>query len=1291
LSDEKLDRMKLKLILLFLVLCSLLSAQNDNFKDSYIKFEKAFEEENYEVALKNINVCIKELENEGINDTTYSNTLFEKGDVLYSMERYTEALTIAERAFPIEKKVLGEKHIYIANSYDFFARIYLSIEDNDSLGFSFAKKALELRKELLGDNHPEVALGLNNLAQFYFQKSQYEEALPFQEQALELYKKSLGEVHPDVAYCLNNLSQLYSENGQFEKAFPFQEQALELFKKCLGDNHPDVAMSLNNLAQLYSSIGQYEKALPFQEQALIIYREVFGEEHLDVAMSLYNLAGLYSDIGQYDKAIPLYENALKIKRKLLGKYDPSLVVSFNNIALLYSEIRQYEKAQSLYEKALKINRKVFGEEHLEVATSLNNLANFHSQMGQYKKAQPLYEQALKIRQKLLGKEHPDIATSLNNLAFLFYEMGQFEEVQSLYEQSLKIYIQAFGQDHPEVATSLNNLAIFYSQMGQYEKARSLIEQSLEIRRKVLGKDHSDVAASLSDLALLYSDIGQYEKALAFNEQALKINRKVFSEEHYNVSTSLNNLGILYFSLGQYDKAQSYCEQALIISKKVLGEDHPDLTISLNNLALIYSDIGQYEKAQSYFEQALKIVNKLLGKDHPKAAIILCNLASLYHTMGQYEKALELGNQALEITREVLGEEHTEVATILNNLARIYSDIGQYEKANLFSEQSLKINRKVLGNENIELLTSLSNLALHCSQIGQFDKALSLFKESLDLTNKQLTNTLPSLSEDGKIAFVEQVIVNYEIYDGFLLSTETKFKSPTFSFDNNLFLNNLTLRSNETMRSSILNSSDSILIEDFQNWQGFKRHYANAQSMSLDEIKNKNIDIKALEDSIETKERSLSLRSQVFQTEQEKLQLNFETVKSRLGKDEAFLMFHSFDYYNGKSWTDSVLYTVFVVCPNQKEPLLVELFEQSQLDSLTKVDDVFSMMDKLYQPSDSALYNLVWKSIAGYLGDAKKVYIAPSGQLHKLAFAAIGDGAGHVLSDKYEIHQVLSAQDFVYPSNPVVFNKDDKSTTTSIALFGGIKYEQSNTTASAKDSVLFSPLSLLSKDLNRGNSFEYLPATQKEIESIQSQFNQNNKTTLSYSGSEATEASLRSLEGDKAPKILHIATHGYFAPDPEEDHNKIQLQMMGQENRFTASDNPLLRSGLMMAGSNASWKGTVTLPSEEDGILTAQEVSNLNLLNTQLVVLSACETGLGDIKGREGVFGLQRAFRLAGAKYLLLSLWSIPDEETSEYMQLFYAEVLKQNDISKAYKTTQSSMRQKYPNSPMKWAGMVLVE
>jgi CHAT domain-containing protein len=661
-------------------------------------------------------------------------------------------------------------------------------------------------------------------------------------------------------------------------------------------------------------------------------------------------------------------------------------------------------------------------------------------------------------------------------------------------------------------------------------------------------------------------------------------------------------------------------------------------------------------------------------------------------MNQYEKALALNELALKIYRNSLGEFHPKVARSLNNLANIYFKMGQYEKSLTINEQALKIRKKVFSEDHPDVAKSLYNQALVYSEMGQLNKAMPLIEQSLTIENKQLSVILPSLSEEQKINFLKLNASSYEMYDALVLDfPRFRAQSIKTSLNNSLLLGNVTMRSNELMRNSILNSNDTILIENFENWLGLKRQYVNAQSFSFEEMKNKGIDLKALEDSIELNERSLSLRSQLFQTEQEKLQLNYETLKSRLAKDEAFIMFHSFDYFYGKSWTDSVLYAAYVVRSDQKEPQFVKLFEQAQLDSLMLAEDVSSMISNLYKPSDSTLYNLVWKPIERCLGDAKKVYVAPSGQLHKLAFAAIGDGTGHVLSDSYEIHQVLSAQDFVYPSSPNVFNNDEKSTTVSIALFGGINYDSLNATTSKQDSANYTQLSLLSNDLDRGSSFGYLPATQKEIEDIQRHFKLNNKTTLSFSGLEATESSLRALEGDRAPEIIHIATHGYFAPDPKEDHGKTRGRNLGQVNRYTAADNPLLRSGLMMAGSNASWKGTSILPGEVDGILTAQEVSNLNLLNTQLVVLSACETGLGDIKGREGVFGLQRAFRLAGAKYLLLSLWRIPDEETSEYMQLFYSELLKQNDISKSYKSTQRFMRQKYPNSPMKWAGMVLVE
>jgi CHAT domain-containing protein len=344
------------------------------------------------------------------------------------------------------------------------------------------------------------------------------------------------------------------------------------------------------------------------------------------------------------------------------------------------------------------------------------------------------------------------------------------------------------------------------------------------------------------------------------------------------------------------------------------------------------------------------------------------------------------------------------------------------------------------------------------------------------------------------------------------------------------------------------------------------------------------------------------------------------------------------------------------------------------------------MNNLYSKNDSTLYNLIWKPIEAHLKGVNTVYVAPFGHLHKIAFAALPLPDGSRLSDRYQLRQVLSSHDVVFKEDPAVFSTTD---TTSVALLGGINYEFM---PEAKDSVYFSPLSLLPESTDRGTAFGYLPGTESEVSSIE-QLLKNDKVNVTLlKGNNATEEEFKSLQGDKAPKVMHIATHGFFAPDPKRDLNKENsMRLMGQENRYTAADNPLYRSGLLLTGGNNSWTKKTTLPADQDGVLTAYEVANMDLSNTQLVVLSACETALGDVKGREGVFGLQRGFRLAGAKYMLMSLWRIPDKETAEYMTKFYSELAKTNNIVTAYQTTQTHMKTTYPNEPQKWAGMVLVE
>ena len=228
------------------------------------------------------------------------------------------------------------------------------------------------------------------------------------------------------------------------------------------------------------------------------------------------------------------------------------------------------------------------------------------------------------------------------------------------------------------------------------------------------------------------------------------------------------------------------------------------------------------------------------------------------------------------------------------------------------------------------------------------------------------------------------------------------------------------------------------------------------------------------------------------------------------------------------------------------------------------------------------------------------------------------------------------------------------------------------------------------DLRSSSSFGYLPNTLTEVEHINSMLDTRKWGISLNTGDNANEPNFKSLSGDRAPMVLHIATHGFYFAAPEQKR-KQPINKQGMENPFRYADDPLLRTGLILSGANTVWTGGELPPGVDDGILTAYEVSNMDLRKTQLVVLSACETGLGDIKGGEGVFGLQRAFHLAGAGSIMMSLWPVPDKETRELMEMFYTNWMTGMSLYDAFSESQKAMRNKYPNNPEKWAAFVLVE
>ncbi|MBT3423852.1 MAG: CHAT domain-containing protein, partial [Bacteroidetes bacterium] len=820
--------------------------------------------------------------------------------------------------------------------------------------------------------------------------------------------------------------------------------------------------------------------------------------------------------------------------------------------------------------------------------------------------------------------------------------------------------------------------------------------------KSLGKDHSYYGTYLNNLAGLYESMGQYEKALPLYLEALTNTEKSMGKEHSSYGFRLNNLAGLYKSIGQYEKALPLYLEALTNTEKSLGKEHSSYGIRLNNLALLYECMGQYDKALPLFLEALTNTEKSLGKDHSEYGISLNNLAGLYESTGQYEKALPLYLEALTNTEKSLGKNHSEYGISLNGLAGLYESIGQYEKALPLYLEALTNTEKSLGKDHSAYGIRLNNLSALYTSIGQYERALPLNLEAKKLIINNIDKNFSFLSEKEKEAYLKTVFFNFKIY----LSFFEKYKTiePSLSgqaFDIELTFKGLILNSNIQVKESIQQSGDVSAIKIYQEWMNVKSVLSKQYSIA---IKDRRTDIETLEEQANNLEAALTKISSSFKKTETSLKTKWEDVQKTLKENEAAIEFSSFDYNNGKDWTDSILYVALVIRKKDIYPQMITLFEQKQLEQLweKKSGNDNNFVSMLYrgaktvttadQPTyEKQLYELLWEPLGSFLKDVKTVYYSPSGLLHQIAFSAIPINDSVLLSDVHQLHQLSTTAQLV---NKIT---EQVSPAASIVLFGGIEYDtepdlmlvNAGKVTTENEQLLASRS--LPGDLERSGGWNYLPGTLKETDAI-SKLSQSKKiTTTYYKGNEALEESIKSLTGKSSPQILHISTHGFFFPDPKKDYNEMNTFSEGKEKVYRQSDNPLNRSGLLFSGANNAWSGKDVPQELEDGILTAYEVSNMYLPNTRLVVLSACETGLGDIKGSEGVFGLQRAFKMAGVEYIIMSLWKVPDNETAEFMEIFYTCLFSGTTIPVAFNFTQKQMKTKYKNDPYKWAAFVLVK
>jgi len=867
---------------------------------------------------------------------------------------------------------------------------------------------------------------------------------------------------------------------------------------------------------------------------------------------------------------------------------------------------EYAKAESLLQEALRIDRKVLGPEHADTASSLDNLAKLYHLMGEYPKAEPLLREALRIRRKVLGEENPDTAQSLDNLAVLYRAVGEYAKAEPLYQEALRIRQKVLGSEHPDTATILNNLAGLYQDIGEYAKAEPLYKEALRIDQKVLGPEHPNTATNLTSLAWLYWATGEYSKAEPLLQEALRIRQKVLGPEHPNTAESLNNLAELYHAMGEYAKAEPPLQEALRIDRKVLGPEHPDTAQSLNNLAELCQDMGEYAKAEPLLQEALRLRQKILGPEHPYTATSLDNLAELYRLMGEYAKAQPLLQEALRILQKVLGPEHPDTATSLANLALLELDLGRIDQAKALARQ-----------ESAAQLTILSKI-------------------------------FSFTSEQQRLAYLD-IFDPYSLFP-FLKATETDLAAAVLRYKG-VVLDSII--EDRLLAEASKGSEDQKLVEQLNPDKSQLSQLLLQPAQNLSAETNQRIE--ALEGEVEKIESQLAQHVAGMGQARHALGVSLEQVQPTIPNDGALIEYLRYRHYLGKNQWE-MRYGA-VVLFSKGAPLWIPLGKANEIERLVRRYGTLVRDDSTQEEELSAnlraLYEALWAPIGqGLPSQTKRIIISPDGELNFISFATLLTKDKQFLAQTYSVQYVASGRDLLRELKPSIARE--------VVLFANPDFGLASGAMLAKADNGSDPGSKSIRGSEKRDvedwSFESLGGTQKESDELIKKFAGWGWTPTDFTTKEATKEALLKIH---SPYILHLATHGFFAKeDPTTNHTDPEASLDDRQSVTKSKffKNPMHRSGLALAGAQTTieaWQREEVPPVENDGILTAEDVSTLDLQGTWLVTLSACDTGSGEARAGEGVMGLRRGFIQAGAQNLLMTLWPISDEVTVQIMSDFY--------------------------------------
>ncbi|MDM8560088.1 tetratricopeptide repeat protein [Candidatus Parabeggiatoa sp. HSG14] len=1077
----------------------------------------------------------------------------------------------------------------------------------------------------------------------YYQQGKFKQALSWAEKSFKIKTEVLGKKHANTLTSLNNLAMLYQNLGRLSEALPLLKKGYRLVKEVLGEKHPDTLLSLNNLAVTYQYLGHLNEALPLFEKSYRLSKEVLGKKHRQTLISLNNLALCYNHLGRLKEALPLFETGYRLRKELLGEKHPSTLMALNNLAFIYQNLGYLDKALPLFKKCYRFRKNILGERHIDTLTSLNNLAVIYQHFGHLSKALPLLEKSYRLLKEVLGETHPNTLLSLNNLAEIYRLLGYLNKALPLRETSYHLYKEKLGEKHPDTIQSLNNLAIIYQYLGRLDEALPLFENSYHLYKEVLGEKHQNTLISLHNLAEIHQILGHLDKALPLFERNYHLSKEVLGEQHPKTIQIRNNFAKIYLNLGRVADALHLAETGYRLSKKVLGKEHPNTLTSLNHLAVIYQELGDLDKALPLFEESYRLTKEVLGKKHINTINILNNLATIHQKLGNYDKALTLHRKGYRLSKNVLGKQHPETLKHLNNLASLYLHLGNYSEALPLFEKGYRLVKEVLGKKHPDTIRNLNNLAYVYAEQGNTNQAIKHFKKFMESVENLRSSNLSAENRQtlfkrwvhGYLKLSELYINQSRFQDAFRLAEMSKARTLLESLTTKLATQQSGLTATE--QRHLQNEEASLAFLNDRIAKTLENNQLE-EKITLETEKNQRVNkFKQFHRELMAKYPKYAKLSKVHI-------VSAKEGAKYLPTDAVFI---SYLINNNKVLAFTLQPDGTLTAHNLgKIPNLKKNIENYRRRlSLLKKDVKGRMVvlrEKLKKNAEALSRELGKQLLAPlkkFIKDKPRWIISPNGILALIPFETLRFEGEQVIAKHHITYvQSLSVLKLLQERDKAYQNIKKRGT---LLAMGAPLYEdetfpishfskETSISGNSNTETHGRRVSLLLRNGDYERVFSQLnlkwnnlPGALKELEQLEKLFFLKTHRLRIYKQADATEAKLQRLNkfGILAKyRYLVFSTHGYLSTEI----SALSSIVLGQINN----------------------------PEGIDGYVTASEWAGYNL-KSDLMVLSACETGVGEVVSGEGVMGLPYAFYVAGNKNTLLTLWSISDKVTTEFIARFF--------------------------------------